>query len=1009
MAGPPKKALAAQQQKKKNSLPSNKRSSSGETSTSSKPRSSAPPANLAIERLKNEGFDGSRDPSPRPGSGTSSPRERQSPPQSPRQAPASPRQSGASQRATSPARSTTTGSGSGTARPIVVNNKNLDLGAQGWNLIRGYDMVGTLPPRPKPSKLGQPAKVALNVFTVTNYPEKPVFQYEIMVGKGDEKRGLIKAVWESKAVQQALGKDCIFDGDRLAWGTRPLDREIRIQVDLDQEAGKKPRPGRPDVHRFAMRQTGQIRFDVLRNYLARKCDFDNNILEAINFLDHLLREGPSQRLTSIKRSFFAKGETRFDLGAGVEAFKGAYQTLRMVLGPQGPQLAIIVDVANGTFYNAGPLPQLASRITGCRDANDLIQAIRKDGSENGRVGKALKRLRKIHVVAHHRGGTEDHYVVDKVILKSAKDYTFQALDNSGKECKTTVYEYFAKKYNLRLRFPDLPLMKMTKGKNTILPMEVLSVKENQRYPYKCDERQTSNMIKFAVTPPAERWRAIEAGLRMLSWNNDVILQKYGLKVKSNRTVVDARVLTAPKVQFAAPGVATPGTGGRWDLKGKKFLQPNNTPLKCWSVTVVCGRRGGKPDKGTIDNFIQQFIKVYKSHGGRVENSQPPLHLGMGDDWGAITTEAWNKAGNQMNSRPQILIFILPDKDATAYGRIKRSCECRYGVVSQCMQYNNVQKCQGQYMSNVCMKLNAKLGGTTCRAVGPQSGGPAGLFSKVPTLVIGADVSHAAPGQQSASMAAMTFSIDALGCRYAAACETNGFRVEMIETNNIDKMLKPMIQYWTQAVGNGKFPQRVLYFRDGVSEMQYAHVLQQEVADMKALLKAAAPGLNIPFVVVIAGKRHHVRFFPERGDRNGNPLPGTLVETGVTHPLENDFYLCSHAAIKGTARPTHYHVILNEVGMSNDELQTILYEQVYQYMRATTPVSIHPAVYYAHIASGRAAPHDPSWKGSTDGTGTQSQPGGGGGSSGPTSSGPTNILPLLPMPNSSGINTTMWYI
>ena len=45
-------------------------------------------------------------------------------------------------------------------------------------------------------------------------------------------------------------------------------------------------------------------------------------------------------------------------------------------------------------------------------------------------------------------------------------------------------------------------------------------------------------------------------------------------------------------------------------------------------------------------------------------------------------------------------------------------------------------------------------------------------------------------------------------------------------------------------------------------------------------------------------------------------------------------------------------------MSSDELQTILYEQVYQYARATTPVSIHPAVYYAHIASGRAGTHDP---------------------------------------------------
>jgi eukaryotic translation initiation factor 2C len=92
-------------------------------------------------------------------------------------------------------------------------------------------------------------------------------------------------------------------------------------------------------------------------------------------------------------------------------------------------------------------------------------------------------------------------------------------------------------------------------------------------------------------------------------------------------------------------------------------------------------------------------------------------------------------------------------------------------------------------------------------------------------------------------------------------------------------------------------------------------------------------------------------------------------------------------------------------MSNDELQTILYEQVYQYARATTPVSMHPAVYYAHIASGRAGTHDPTWQGSTDGRGgTQ-----GGGSSGPGSSQPLDIQKLMPMPNASSINSSMWYI
>jgi len=493
MAGPPKQRAAAEQQKQRDS---HKGSSSGDTSASSKPRSSAPPTNKSIHRVQQEGFDGSHDrgsreqsPSSRHGSAPSSPRLSSAQPASPRLATASPR-------STSPAPSTATGSAPSVGRaprPVGPINKNLDLSMMGWNVMRGYDTPSTLPPRPAPCKLGSAAKVALNTFNVTEYPTQPVYSYEVMIGNGDEKRGLIKAVWESRAIQQAIGDDFIWDGNVLAWSTKPLEREIRLTVDLDKEKGKTPRAGKPNVHRFAMRQTGTVRFDVLRNYLGRKCDWDSSVYETINFLDHLLRDGPSKRLTSIKRNFFQKGEQRYDLGGGVEAFKGVYQSLRMTFGPNGPCLSINVDVANGTFFNSGKLHLVAQNIIGARNTNDLIQACRQ--GEHSRAGRGLKRLRKLHVTANHRGvGQVDDYVIEKISLVSAKDCKFNAQGDNGKEYTTTVYDYFLKKYGTRLQYPDLPVVKMTKGKNTLLPMEVLMVKENQRYPSKCDERQTANMF-----------------------------------------------------------------------------------------------------------------------------------------------------------------------------------------------------------------------------------------------------------------------------------------------------------------------------------------------------------------------------------------------------------------------------------------------------------------------------------------------------------------------------------
>lgn len=56
-------------------------------------------------------------------------------------------------------------------------------------------------------------------------------------------------------------------------------------------------------------------------------------------------------------------------------------------------------------------------------------------------------------------------------------------------------------------------------------------------------------------------------------------------------------------------------------------------------------------------------------------------------------------------------------------------------------------------------------------------------------------------------------------------------------------------------------------------------------------------------------------------------------------FEYDFYLCSHVAIQGTARPVHYHVILDEANVPVNDFQRLIYNMCYQYMRSTTPVSL----------------------------------------------------------------------
>ncbi|XBH95541.1 hypothetical protein VPH35_086085 [Triticum aestivum] len=145
---------------------------------------------------------------------------------------------------------------------------------------------------------------------------------------------------------------------------------------------------------------------------------------------------------------------------------------------------------------------------------------------------------------------------------------------------------------------------------------------------------------------------------------------------------------------------------------------------------------------------------------------------------------------------------------------------------------------------------------------------------------------------------------------------------------------------------GRRPERILFYRDGASEGQFSHVLLHE---MDAIRKACASleGYMPPVTFVVVQKRHHTRLFPEvhgrrdMTDKSGNILPGTVVDLMICHPTEFDFYLCSHAGIKGTSRPTHYHVLYDENHFTADALH---------YARCTRAVSVVPPAYYAHLAA-----------------------------------------------------------
>jgi len=133
-------------------------------------------------------------------------------------------------------------------------------------------------------------------------------------------------------------------------------------------------------------------------------------------------------------------------------------------------------------------------------------------------------------------------------------------------------------------------------------------------------------------------------------------------------------------------------------------------------------------------------------------------------------------------------------------------------------------------------------------------------------------------------------------------------------------------------------------------------MSREVKAIKRACDSIKEGYKPKITFLIVQKRNHVRFFlqdPSQGDREGRLLAGTVVDSHVCSPHDFDFFMCSHAGLKGTSKPTHYHVLYDENKFSADKLLELTFALCHIYQRCTRSVSIPAPAYYAHLASYRA--------------------------------------------------------
>ncbi|KAL6983436.1 Protein argonaute 7 [Sarracenia purpurea var. burkii] len=806
-----------------------------------------------------------------------------------------------------------------------------------------------------------------NHFLVQFSPSHRIFHYDVEISPNPSKdvARMIKQklVEDNSAVlsdalpaydgRRNLYSSIEFQSDRLEFFVRlpiPSAKSLSLPSRLES-IDSQEKHCQLKLFRINIKLVSKFDGMELSNYLSNEggdwIPLPQNYLHA---LDVVLRESPTSKCIPMGRSLYSSsmGGTK-DIGGGVVGYRGFFQSLR----PTQQGLALNVDFSVTAFHESiGVIPYLQKRLEFLRDLSQRrLRSLSRE--ERMEVEKALKNIR---VFVCHRE-TVQRYRVCSLTDETTENLWFPDRDREN----LRLVNYFKDHYNYDIQFRNLPCLQISRNKPCYLPMELCMICEGQKFLGKLSDDQTAKILKMGCQRPRER-KAIIDGVMTgpVGPTSGIQGSEFKLQISRQMTRLKGRVLQPPKLKLGNGGCIRdliPSRHDRqWNLLDSHVFE--GTRIERWALISF----GGSADqKSIVSKFINQLsqrcdqLGIFLNKNTVVAPQFEPMQVLnnvslLESKLKKICTTAFNNL--------QLLICVM-ERRHKGYADFKRIAETSVGVVSQCCLYPNLGKLSSQFLANLALKINAKVGGCTVALYNSLPSQIPRLFQlNDPVIFMGADVTHPHPlDDSSPSVAAVVGSVNwPAANKYVSRMRSQTHRQEIIQ--DLATMVGEILDDFFQE--QIKLPKRIIFFRDGVSETQFYKVLKEELEAIRAAC-SRFPGYKPPITFAVVQKRHHTRLFPNETDPSSTRItqssdenipPGTVVDSVITHPREFDFYLCSHWGVKGTSRPTHYHVLWDENQFTSDELQKLVYNLCYTFVRCTKPVSLVPPAYYAHLAAYR---------------------------------------------------------
>ncbi|XP_008848625.1 piwi-like protein 2 [Nannospalax galili] len=522
------------------------------------------------------------------------------------------------------------------------------------------------------------------------------------------------------------------------------------------------------------------------------------------------------------------------------------------------------------------------------------------------------------------------YRIDDVDWNKTPKDSFMMSD--GKEI--TFLEYYSKNYGITVKEDDQPLLihRLSERQNnhgTLLKGEILLLPELSFMTgipekMKKDFRAMKDLTQQINLSPKQHHNALECLLQKISKNETANneLTRWGLSLQKDVHKIEGRLLPMERINLRNTSFIT-SEDLNWVKEVTRDASILTIPMHFWALFYP------KRAMDQARELVNMLEKIAGPIGMRIS---PPAWVELKDD----RIETYIRTIQSLlgvEGKIQMVVCIIMGTRDDLYGAIKKLCCVQSPVPSQVINVRTI----GQptrlrsVAQKILLQMNCKLGGELWGVDIPLK----------QLMVIGMDVYHD-PSRGMRSVVGFVASINLTLTKWYSRVVFQMPHQEIVDSLKLC-LVGSLKKYYEV---NHCLPEKIVVYRDGVSDGQLKTVASYEIPQLQKCFEAFE-NYQPKMVVFVVQKKISTNLYLAAPGHFVTPSPGTVVDHTITSCEWVDFYLLAHHVRQGCGIPTHYICVLNTANLSPDHMQRLTFKLCHMYWNWPGTIRVPAPCKYAH--------------------------------------------------------------